>query len=210
MKMALICCPECGREVSEHVAACVHCGASLNQAQEERFALVLLSVNADYEGLAQLIQETSKLGDREQAEALLSAPPVLLGRGMTRNEVLSFLKRLGSRATVKLVRDGGETESELLSAPEVSQTSLEDRSRERVLWKWWSGLSVFGGLLLMWCAPVFGKWLESAYLLRVDGGMWVGYLLVFYAFMTAAILLTGLLFAVVGVVLFFRKVLRDM
>lgn len=208
--MALICCPECGREVSEHVAACVHCGASLNQAQEERFALVLLSVNADYEGLAQLIQETSKLGDREQAEALLSAPPVLLGRGMTRNEVLSFLKRLGSRATVKLVRDGGETESELLSAPEVSQTSLEDRSRERVLWKWWSGLSVFGGLLLMWCAPVFGKWLESAYLLRVDGGMWVGYLLVFYAFMTAAILLTGLLFAVVGVVLFFRKVLRDM
>ena len=40
--------------------------------------------------------------------------------------------------------------------------------------------------------------------------MWVGYLLVFYAFMTAAILLTGLLFAVVGVVLFFRKVLRDM
>ena len=208
--MALICCPECGREVSEHVAACVHCGASLNQAQEERFALVLLSVNADYEGLAQLIQETSKLGDREQAEALLSAPPVLLGRGMTRNEVLSFLKRLGSRATVKLVRDGGETESELLSAPEVSQTSLEDRSRERVLWKWWSGLSVFGGLLLMWCAPVFGKWLESAYLLRVDGGMWVGYLLVFSAFMTAAILLTGLLFAVVGVVLFFRKVLRDM
>ena len=208
--MALICCPECGREVSEHVAACVHCGASLNQAQEERFALVLLSVNADYEGLAQLIQETSKLGDREQAEALLSAPPVLLGRGMTRNEVLSFLKRLGARATVKLVRDGSETESELLSAPEVSQTSLEDRSRERVLWKWWSGLSVFGGLLLMWCAPVFGKWLESAYLLRVDGGMWVGYLLVFYAFMTAAILLTGLLFAVVGVVLFFRKVLRDM
>lgn len=208
--MALIYCPECGREVSEHVAVCIHCGASLKQAQEERFALVLLSVNADYEGLVQLIQETSKLEDREQAETLLGAPPVLLGRGMTRNEVLSFLKRLGSRATMKLVRDGGETESELLSAPEVSQTYLDGRSRERGLWKWWSGLSIFGGLLLMWCAPVFGKWLESAYLLRVDGGMWVGYLLVFYAFMTAAILLTGLLFAVVGVVLFFHKVLRDM
>lgn len=205
--MALICCSECGREVSEHVAACVHCGTSLHQAQEERFALVLLSVNADYEGLAQLIQETSKLEDREQAEALLSAPPVLLRRGLTRSEALSFLKRLGARATVKLVRDGGETESELLSAPEVSQASLEGRSRERLLWKWWSGLSVFGGLLLMWCAPVFGKWLESVYLLRVDGGMWVGYLLVFYAFMTAGIQLTGLLFAVGGTVLFFRKVL---
>ena len=207
MKMALICCSECGREVSEHVAACVHCGTSLHQAQEERFALVLLSVNADYEGLAQLIQETSKLEAREQAEALLSAPPVLLRRGLTRSEALSFLKRLGARATVKLVRDGGETESELLSAPEVSQASLEGRSRERLLWKWWSGLSVFGGLLLMWCAPVFGKWLESVYLLRVDGGMWVGYLLVFYAFMTAGIQLTGLLFAVGGTVLFFRKVL---
>ena len=206
MKMALICCSECGREVSEHVAACVHCGASLHQAQEERFALVLLSVNADYEGLAQLIQETSKLGDREQAEALLSAPSVLLGRGMTRNEVLSFLKRLGSRATVKLVRDGGETESELLSAPEVSQTSLEGRSRERVLWKWWSGLSIFGGLLLMWCAPVFGMWFRSAYNLRT-GGMWAEDSIVFYAFMTAGILLTGLLFAVSGTVLFFRKVL---
>ena len=207
MKMALICCSECGREVSEHVAACVHCGASLHQAQEERFALVLLSVNADYDGLVQLIQETSKLEDREQAETLLSAPPVLLRRGLTRSEALSFLKRLGARATVKLVRDGGETESELLSAPEVSQASLEGRSRERLLWKWWSGLSVFGGLLLMWCAPVFGKWLESVYLLRVDGGMWVGYLLVFYAFMTAGIQLTGLLFAVGGTVLFFRKVL---
>ena len=205
--MALICCSECGREVSEHVAACVHCGASLHQAQEERFALVLLSVNADYDGLVQLIQETSKLEDREQAETLLSAPPVLLRRGLTRSEALSFLKRLGARATVKLVRDGGETESELLSAPEVSQASLEGRSRERLLWKWWSGLSVFGGLLLMWCAPVFGKWLESVYLLRVDGGMWVGYLLVFYAFMTAGIQLTGLLFAVGGTVLFFRKVL---
>lgn len=205
--MALIYCPECGREVSEHVAACIHCGASLKQAQEERFALVLLSVNADYEGLVQLIQETSKLGDREQIETLLSAPPLLLRRGLTRSEVLSLLKRLGSRATVKLVRDGGETEDELLSAPEVSQTSLDGRSRERVLWKWWSGLSVFGGLLLMWCAPVFGKWLESAYLSRVDGGMWVGYLFVFYAFMTAGIQLTGLLFAVGGTVLFFRKVL---
>ena len=204
--MALIDCPECGREVSEHVAVCIHCGASLKQAQEERFALVLLSVNTDYEGLVQLIQETSKLQDREQAETLRGAPPVLLGRGMTRNEVLAFLKRLGSRATVKLVRDGGETESELLSAPEVSQTSLEGRSRERVPWKWWSGLSVFGGLLLMWCAPVFGMWFRSAYNLRT-GGMWAEDSIVFYAFMTAGILLTGLLFAVSGTVLFFRKVL---
>lgn len=207
--MALIYCPECGREVSEHVAVCIHCGASLKRAQEERFALVLLSANTDYEGLVQLIQETSKLEDREQAETLLSAPPVLLGRGLTRSEVLVFLKRLGSRATVKLVRDGGEAEAELLSAPEVSQTSLEGQGRERTLWKWWSGLSVFGGLLLMWCAPVFGMWFRSAYNLRT-GGMWVDDAIVFYAFMTVAILLTGLLFAVVGVVLFFHKVLRDM
>lgn len=204
--MALICCPECGREVSEHVAACIHCGASLNQAQEERFALVLLSVNADYEGLVQLIQEISKLGDREQIETLLSAPPLLLRRGLTRSEVLSFLKRLGSRATVKLVRDGGETEAELLSAPEVSPTSLEGRGRDKTLWKWWSGLSVFGGLLLMWCAPVFGMWFRFVYNLRA-GGMWVEDSIVFYAFMTGGILLTGLLFAVSGTVLFFRKVL---
>ena len=208
--MALICCPECGREVSEHIACCVHCGASLKQAQGERFALVLLSVNGDYEVLVQLIQEISKLEDREQAEALLNAPPVLLRRGLTQGEVLSFLNKLCSRATVKLVRDGGETESELLSAPEVSQGALEGQGRERGFWKWWSGLSVFVGLLLMWCAPVFGKWFESAYLLRVDGGMWVGYLVVFYAFMTAGIQLTGLLLAVSGTVLFFRKVLRDM
>ena len=204
--MSIIYCPECDREVSEHVAACIHCGAPLERALEERFALVLLSKNSDYEGLIQLVREENRLEDRKQAEALLSAPPVLLGRGMTRNEVLSFLKRLGSRATVKLVRDGGETESELLSAPEVSQTFLEGRSRERVLWKWWSGLSIFGGLLLMWCAPVFGMWFRSAYNLRA-GGMWAEDSIVFYAFMTAGILLTGFLIAVSGTVLFFRKVL---
>lgn len=205
--MSIIYCPECGREVSEHVAACIHCGAPLEQALEERFALILLSKNSDYEGLIQLVREENRLENREQAEALLSTPPVLLRRRLTRSEVLSFLKRLGSRATVKLVRDGGEAEAELLSAPEISRAALEGRGRERLLWKWWSGLSVFVGLLLMWCAPVFGKWLESAYLLRVDGGMWVGYLVVFYAFMTAGIQLTGLLFAVGGTVLFFRKVL---
>lgn len=206
--MALIYCPECGRQVSEHVAACVHCGASLDQAQEERFALALLSVNADYEGLIRLIQETSKLGDREQIETLLSALPVFPWRGLTRSGVLAILKRLGARATIKLVRDGGETEDELLSAPEVSPTSLEGQGRERTLWKWWSGLSVFGGLLLMWCAPVFGMWFRSMYNLRA-GGMWAEDSVVFYAFMTAGILLTGLLFAVAGGLLFFRKVLRD-
>lgn len=205
--MSIICCPECGREVSEHVAACIHCGAPLEQALEERFALILLSKNSDYEGLIQLVREENRLENREQAEALLSTPPVLLRRRLTRSEVLSFLKRLGSRATVKLVRDGGEAEAELLSAPEISRAALEGRGRERLLWKWWSGLSVFGGLLLMWCAPFLGHWLKRIYNSRAP--ILTHDAIIFHTFITAGILLTGLLFAVGGAVLFFRKVLRD-
>ena len=72
-------------------------------------------------------------------------------------------------------------------------------------YKLWSIILVGGGLFLMWCAPFLGHWLKRTYNLRAP--ILTHDAIIFHTFMTVAILLTGLLFAVGGTVLFFRKVL---
>ena len=43
--MALIRCPECGKEVSDQAAACIHCGYPLRTADlPARYALILTPV----------------------------------------------------------------------------------------------------------------------------------------------------------------------
>ena len=61
--MALIHCPECGKEVSDQAPACIHCGYPLAKAREERFALVLLSRDSDYAGIIRTVQERLQIDD---------------------------------------------------------------------------------------------------------------------------------------------------
>lgn len=37
--MALIKCPECGKEISDKANACIHCGYPLNEQEEEDFGI---------------------------------------------------------------------------------------------------------------------------------------------------------------------------
>ena len=105
--MALIHCPECGKEVSDQAAVCIHCGYPLNRAQEERFALVLLSLNQDYAGIVHTVQLELLIDDHNAAKDLVDHLPALLRRDMTYEEA------------VELARDRGETDEGLLSAQET-------------------------------------------------------------------------------------------
>lgn len=116
--MALIHCPECGKEVSDQAAVCIHCGYPLNRAQEERFALVLLSLNQDYAGIVHTVQLELLIDDHNAAKDLVDHLPALLRRDMTYEEAVELARRFQPNAVVKLVRDRGETDEGLLSAQE--------------------------------------------------------------------------------------------
>ncbi|MCD8398666.1 MAG: zinc ribbon domain-containing protein, partial [Lachnospiraceae bacterium] len=41
--MALIRCPECGGQVSDKAAACIHCGCPLNISREKTFKIIFVN-----------------------------------------------------------------------------------------------------------------------------------------------------------------------
>ncbi len=117
--MALIRCPECGKEVSDQAKACIHCGYPLAETRVERYALILMDLNSDYSGNISLVQEQLKLDDYTQAKALVDAVPVVLRRGLTYEECLDLVRRFQPKAVVKMVRDAGCGEAELVEAKGV-------------------------------------------------------------------------------------------
>ena len=124
--MALIHCPECGREVSDQAAACIHCGYPLAKAREERFALVLLSRDSDYAGIIRTVQERLQIDDYTAAKALVDHVPALLRRDMTYEEAAELVRYFQPNATVKLVQDRGSSDEELLTAREVPLPAQEE------------------------------------------------------------------------------------
>ena len=124
--MALIHCPECGKEVSDQAAACIHCGYPLAKAREDRFALVLLSLNSDYANIIRTIQLELLIEDRDEAKALVAHLPVLLCRDMTYEEAVELARHFQPNATIKLVQDRGSSDEELLAAREVPLPAQEE------------------------------------------------------------------------------------
>lgn len=114
--MALIRCPECGKEVSDQAKACIHCGYPLAEDQAERYALILMSLNSDYSGNITLVQEQLEIDDYTQAKALVDAVPTVLRRGMTYEECLALARCFQPKANVKMVLDTGVGEDELVDA----------------------------------------------------------------------------------------------
>lgn len=125
--MALIHCPECGREVSDQAPACIHCGYPLSQAQEERFALVLLSRDSDYVSTILTVQERLKLDDYTRAKDLVDHLPALLRRDLSYDAAVELASSF--RPNVKLVRDQGESDEALLTAPAVPLPDIREEKK---------------------------------------------------------------------------------
>ncbi|WP_294515059.1 zinc ribbon domain-containing protein [uncultured Intestinimonas sp.] len=126
--MALIHCPECGKEVSNQAAACIHCGYPLSKAQEERFALVLLSRDSDYVSTILTVQERLQIDDYTQAKNLVDHLPALLRRDLSYDAAVELASSF--RPNVKLVRDRGETDEALLTAPDIPLPDSQEKKAQ--------------------------------------------------------------------------------
>lgn len=110
--MALINCPECGKQVSDQAPACIHCGYPLNK-QEERSELVIYGTKQQY--LLNIIQNPCKiyidgeLVDLVPANDMTVIPiekdcELVVKRGIGNKAKLSV--KAGRRTVVRIIYEG--------------------------------------------------------------------------------------------------------
>ena len=113
--MALITCPECGKEISDRSACCVHCGYPLPPKPPEpnRFSVVLTSPPHYPENRKRTIRALiDQLGiSKTEAEAYMDNTklgPVLLRSGMTEESARDFAGILARAGAHVQVVDGSQ------------------------------------------------------------------------------------------------------
>lgn len=103
--MALIRCPECGREVSDLAVACVHCGYPLRAADlPARYAIILADPGPDPGKTAALLHDRLTL-TQEEAQSLTMETPAVAVQGLTFRQAWDLSDTLRHTCTCKVVRD---------------------------------------------------------------------------------------------------------
>ena len=103
--MALIRCSECGKEVSDQAAACIHCGYPLRAADlPARYALILTDSGPNPGKTAAILHDRLTL-TQEEAQALTEESPAVAVQGLTWKEAWDLKDTLRHTCTCKVVRD---------------------------------------------------------------------------------------------------------
>ena len=103
--MALIRCPECGKEVSDQAAACIHCGYPLRTADlPARYAIILADPGPNPGKTAALLCKRLTL-TMEEAVQLTRETPAVAVQGLTWKEAWDLNDTLRHTCTCKVVRD---------------------------------------------------------------------------------------------------------
>lgn len=100
--MALIKCPECGKEISDKAAACIHCGFPLSQLEKEEivednndgkfYKLILKNTPTDTKvKTIKLIMDIHGWGLKE-AKDFVDNPPQIIITGLAHSDALKLAK----------------------------------------------------------------------------------------------------------------------
>ena len=123
--MALITCPECGKEISDRSACCVHCGYPLPPKPPEpnRFSVVLTSpphYPENRKRMALALVKELDLSEKDAMDLMDSAEqkPVVLRSEMTVESARVFANTLQRAGAYVKVVDGSSPDS-----PEASMSS---------------------------------------------------------------------------------------
>ena len=151
--MALIRCPECGREVSSLAPNCIHCGFPLDLADWEsnnRYALLLLNGGAFHDETAKLLAK--RLGiDAPAAMDLTASAPVILERDLSFAEAREAQAACREVCGVKVVLESNASSvNRALNAPEVDFSVFSERERPPAPLGFWGVLGAVCLALVLW------------------------------------------------------------
>lgn len=125
--MALIRCPECGGQVSDKAAACIHCGCPLNISREKTFKIIFVNFTTSSPKLqSRIIDGFSKFIyiDNETEQKLKNKEiPCVLHDGITKDNVECIQKLI---SLWECIVDIQESDSE--PNIEVNQKLTDDRT----------------------------------------------------------------------------------
>lgn len=103
--MALIKCPDCGRDISDQARMCIHCGRPMTpDLSRVACALVLSRVDNSDPTLTPLIQELCGCS-QEKAEALRTQAPVPLLRRLPYGQCVEMARRFQRGSVAEVYRD---------------------------------------------------------------------------------------------------------
>lgn len=91
--MALIKCPECGKEISDKAIACIHCGCPINN---EKYKIILLGYNTDTSAMAALNTVLGLNLDYENVMNILNNLPYKIAEYDTQEEMEKYVQELQS------------------------------------------------------------------------------------------------------------------
>ncbi len=143
--MALIHCPECGKEVSDKAAACIHCGYPLQgESKSEHtsngFQVVLLSIGQNKIGAIKELRDIRPELGLADAVNLIESVPCLIAQNVPKDRA-EFIKRgfqvVGANAQIQPAGSSiGELESKTfavddtqLICPKCKSTSVTTGQR---------------------------------------------------------------------------------
>lgn len=102
--MALIQCPDCGKDISDQAPACIHCGYPVDQKKQAIYALVLYEEDYNDANILQNIQRaTGQTGD--EAALLRLQVPVVLKRGLDFDACVVLTHIFSKRTVLGIIRD---------------------------------------------------------------------------------------------------------
>jgi len=127
--MALITCPECGREISDQAAACPHCGYPIGSPQKKSYSVVLVD-NGTMTDLQELIDLYHL--SKEEASAAMTAVtdhhPATLVSGLPLTEAEALPQKMSNPALVRVVPDEEAEDKEALRRAPVPESGKHGMS----------------------------------------------------------------------------------
>lgn len=126
--MALIRCPECGKEISDKAQSCPNCGCPINN---EKYKIIINSYESDTSALAGINDVFGFNLDYDEGMNILNNLPYIISEYDTENEAEIYAKQLKSprwELDIELVSPNGKSlyvdNSNKVKCPSCNSTSI--------------------------------------------------------------------------------------
>lgn len=128
--MALIKCPECGKEISDRSKQCIHCGFPLESASETNENKLYQVVLTDYSArnkvlLIKRIREITGLGLAD-AKKLSESTPAVIKKALSKEECELIARNLSAEGATTRIEEDNDSKEKDTSFEDIGLSEPQD------------------------------------------------------------------------------------